>query len=138
MKVSQLTTRQCMVVVLAFALVFWWFPFMRQYRAYARLEATLLEFEEAQCEYDIGRITGDRFLNRSERLMEAQVALKESKPRRIAAVAAHLHRASEVLRQEREFPEMYCCRNGNLAAIFEAESWFRKAREQLKETKTGK
>jgi hypothetical protein len=125
-----------MVVVLGFALVFWWFPFMRQYRAYARLEATLLEFEESQREYDIGRMTGDRFLTRSEGLMEAQLALNESKPKRMAAAAAHLHRASEVVREERD-PANCLCRSGNGPGIVEAEAWLRKAQAELNEMQRG-
>jgi hypothetical protein len=139
MKHFQLTTRHCMVVVLAAALVCWWFPFLRQYRAYAHLEDTLLEFEWSQREYDVGRMLADRLLAQSERLMEAQLALNESKPKRIAAVNAHWSRTAEVLRVEREYRATALqCRGSNEPDIAMAEETLRKAQNQLNELRRSK
>jgi hypothetical protein len=64
--------------------------------------------------YDEGRITGLKHLEKSEDLLKAQMALSLSETERKSFISAHLNRASEILKLERD---KLSCRGGVLDVI---------------------
>jgi hypothetical protein len=71
--------------------------------------------------YDEGRVTPDRYLQVSERLMWARVALDRDRAVRSVAIAEHLRRSYRILRLEQD--DLENCGRGGCANVAEVRQY---------------
>ena len=78
------------------------------WRPTVRHQSALARYQRVRQFHDEGRVTCDRLILASQRLMEAQFDLNGGRKSRIEAIEAHLRRIDGVLKIEREQPRPSC------------------------------
>jgi hypothetical protein len=133
MRLPRMTTRRWMVaVVVATVFVRAAHAAERYYRLRCR-QVALRGYRAAMFWYDEGRMTVTRSVVASERLLEAELALSPNHEAQVAAVSAHLERASVLIERERNEPLMLCNDNREMW-IGDAEATLAKWRARLEMT----
>ena len=111
MRSPRMTTRRWMIGVMAVALAIGsYIHASRWYDLRTRYVSALREYSVHERFYEEGRVTALRFFEKSQDLMEAQVALCFTKAGRSAVVSAHLNRAANLIKREES--ELEVCSRG--------------------------
>jgi hypothetical protein len=105
MRLTKMTTRRWMLTVAAVAiLVTVLIEAENSWKRHSNYVSALRAFHAYQGYYDEGRATLNQSVERSRRLMEAELASCATSGQQVAAIKAHLGRASSLIQQEVNFP----------------------------------
>jgi hypothetical protein len=101
MRLPRMTTRRWMAAVVVVAMVAAaLIEVERSWEQHSRYASALRAFQANQVYYEEGRATMERCVERSRRLLEAELALGGTKRAQVAAIEAHLARASSLIDEE--------------------------------------
>ncbi len=128
MRLPRMTTRRWMaavavVAILAAALI----EVENSWERYSRYTSALRAFHAYEVYYEEGRATLGQCVERSRRLMEAELGVRRARAKQVAAIEVHLNRVSSLIDDEINYPW------GLHDTDYERAPWIGAARESLLE-----
>ncbi len=105
MQLPKMTTRRWMVTVAAVAIFVTVFIEAESlWKRHSNYVSALRAFHAYRAYYDEGRVTLKLCVEKSRRLMEAELASCATSEQQVAAIKAHLDRASSLIQEEVSLP----------------------------------
>ncbi len=105
MQLPKMTTRRWMVTVAAVAILVTVLNEAENlWKRHSNYVSALRAFHAYQVYYDEGRATLSQGVERSRRLMEAELTLCATSEQQVSAIKTHLARASSLIQREVSFP----------------------------------